>query len=173
MAQIEFTHIDNESFISDVKSLAKKVENSNEYPDFVVGVGRGGLVPAVYLSHCLNVPMLSVDHSSKVFDFADELLLKLAQLTIAGHKLLFVDDINDSGGTIAYLRQMMDKNGAVTQNVRFAVLLDNIRSKARVDITARSIDRDVDKSWLIFPWEAMGSQDTINEEANSIPERLA
>lgn len=26
-------------------------------PDYIVGLTRGGLVPAVYLSHYLNVPM--------------------------------------------------------------------------------------------------------------------
>ncbi|AEI37476.1 phosphoribosyltransferase [Zymomonas mobilis] len=173
MAQIEFTHINNEVFISDVKAVAEQVVQAGEQPHFVVGVGRGGLVPAVYLSHRLNVPMLSVDHSSKLFDFADELLLKLAKLTLDGHKLLFIDDINDSGGTILYLREAMNKNGAVNDNIRFAVLLDNIRSKARVDFTARNMDRNIDKSWLIFPWEGMGNQETIEKEANSIPERLA
>ena len=94
-------------------------------PSFIIGVGRGGLTPAVYLSHATSIPMLSVDYSSNVPDFAAELLVKLAKRTQAGERLLFVDDINDSGGTITHLRGELAAAGAVAENVRFAVLIDN------------------------------------------------
>jgi xanthine phosphoribosyltransferase len=35
------------------------------------------------------------------------------------------------------------------------------------------IDRDVDKRWFVFPWEAVGKNETIVEEALSVPERLS
>ena len=48
--------------------------------------------------------MLSVDHSSKVFGFGDELLGKLADWAAAGTNILFVDDINDTGSTLSARR---------------------------------------------------------------------
>src|SRR3546814_5799781 len=132
--------------ISDVSSDVCSADLNAWLPDFVVGVGRGGLAPAVFISHGLSVPMLSVDHSTKLAGFADELLAKLAGLAREGRKLLFVDDINDSGSTVTYIREMLAKQGAVAENVWFAVLINNICSRARVDYWSREIDRKNRKS---------------------------
>ena len=67
-----------EDFLAKVRILSRKVRESGWMPDFVIGVGRGGLVPAVYISHQRELPMLSIDHSSKVPGFADELLGSVA-----------------------------------------------------------------------------------------------
>ncbi len=166
-------YIPYESLLADVRTLAGQIARSDWQPDFVIGIGRGGLVPAVYISHQLALPMLSVDHSSKVPGFADELLGKVAEKSAAGTRLLFVDDINDSGGTIDYIRQLLAQNGGDTGNLRFAVVINNSRSKVSVDYWAQMIDRTEDKRWFVFPWEAVGANDTIVEEALSVPERLA
>ena len=165
-------YIPYDSFVADVRAVADKVASGGWRPDFVIGIGRGGLVPAVYISHRLNLPMLSIDHSSKVPGFADELLGKVAEKSTDGTKLLFIDDINDTGGTIDYIRQLLADDGCEVGNLRFAVLMNNSRSKVSVDYWAQIIDRNEDKRWFVFPWEAMGTSDTIVEEALSIPERL-
>jgi uncharacterized protein len=162
-----------EGFLADVRKVSGSVAAGEWEPDYVIGIGRGGLVPAVYISHELNKPMLSIDHSSKVPGFAEELLHKVAEKSAAGVKLLFVDDINDSGGTIATIRRILADNGGDAVNLRFATVMNNVRSQATVDYWAEMIDRDSDKRWFVFPWEAVGMQDTIVEEAQSIPERLA
>jgi xanthine phosphoribosyltransferase len=166
-------YIPNEDFLADVRVVAAKIGSDDWMPDFVIGIGRGGLVPAVYLSHLLKLPMLSIDHSARVPGFADELLGKVAKKSAAGTRLLFVDDINDSGGTIEYICSLLADNGCDNGNLRFAVLLTNSRSKVRVDYWAQTIDRDEDKRWFVFPWEAVAAADAIVEEALSVPERLA
>jgi xanthine phosphoribosyltransferase len=166
-------HVSHEDFVSDVRAVAQKVAGDSWQPDFVIGIGRGGLVPAVYISHQLDLPMLSVDHSSKVPGFADELLGKVAEKSRDGTRLLVIDDINDSGGTIDYIRRLLAAVGCEARNLRFAVLLSNSRSKVSVDYWSRTIDRNEDKRWFVFPWEAMGTNATIVEEARSVPERLA
>jgi len=160
-------------FLADVGALADSVAHGGWSPDFIIGIGRGGLVPAVYLSHRLDVPMLSIDQSSRLPDFADALLGKVAAKTVAGTKLLVVDDINDSGATIATIRELLAANGGDAANLRFAVLLDNVRSSARVDYRARTIDRHDDKRWFVFPWEAVGATATIVADARAVPGRLA
>ena len=166
-------YIPHEDFIADVRVVADKVASEDWQPDYIIGIGRGGLVPAVYISHRLDLPMLSVDHSSKVPGFADELLGKVAEKSRDGTKLLVVDDINDSGGTIDYIRRLLAAVGCEAGNLRFAVLISNSRSKATVDYWSQTIDRNEDKRWFVFPWEAMGTNDTIVDEARSVPERLA
>ena len=171
--QPELHYIPHERFVADVKLLTGHVAAGDWKPDFVIGIGRGGLVPAVYVSHELDLPMLSIDHSSKVPGFADQLLRKAAAKSAAGERLLFIDDINDSGGTIERIREILANDGCDITNLRFSVLLNNSRSKVSVDFWSQMIDRNTDKRWFVFPWEAMGASETIVEEALSVPERLA
>ena len=58
--------------------------------DVLIGIGRGGLVPAVFLSHATGLPMLSMDYSSRAPDFAAERLVKLAARSRTGERLLLV-----------------------------------------------------------------------------------
>lgn len=172
MSEIQFNHITYDRFLADIEALAAAVEADGWKPDFIVGIGRGGLAPGCFLSHRTAIPMLSVDHSSKVYVFAEALLVHLAMCTKAGERYLFVDDINDSGKTIAHLRAAIRDNGGNPANVRVAVLIDNVSSSERVEYAASTIDRTVDKDWFVFPWESVAPPETLAEEAMEDPDRL-
>ncbi|KPH60274.1 phosphoribosyltransferase [Novosphingobium aerophilum] len=162
-----------EDFLAKVRQLSRQIQQNEWQPEFVIGVGRGGLVPAVYISHQLGLPMLSIDHSAKIPGFADELIAKVAAMSAQGTRLLFVDDINDTGGTIEYIRGQLTQGGGDHDNLRFAVVINNKSSKVEVDLWSEVIDRADDKRWFVFPWESVGTRDSIVEEALSVPERLA
>jgi hypoxanthine phosphoribosyltransferase len=167
-----FTPITQEQFVADVGVLASAIGSEQEWqPGLIVGVGRGGLVPAVYLSHATGLPMLSYDMSNPSH-VADYILAQLAQRTHSGEHLLFVDDINDSGRTIGLLRRRLVEQGALPVSVRFATLLDNVASAERVEYRARTIDRREVKDWFVFPWEALASSAALAEDAAEVPERL-
>ena len=173
MTMPDLSFIPYPEFVADVQAVAAALETDRWKPDHIVGIGRGGLVPAAYLSHRTGISLLSVDFSSGVPSFAEELMEKLALATRDGRKILLVDDINDSGGTIEALLKSLVDHGAVAEFVRVAVLIDNLRSKAKVDYRSRTIDRSTDKRWFVFPWEAMAERRTLLEEAEAVPERLA
>jgi len=168
-----FTPIDHAAFLESIAILAGQIAADRWEPSYLIGIGRGGLVPAVFLSHASGLAMLSVDYSSRVEEFAGAALARLAARTLDGDRLLFVDDINDTGGTIGQLRQTLGDAGAITDHVRFATLIDNSRSSQRVDYRARVIDRAVTKDWFVFPWEAVAPQATIATDAAAVPERTA
>ena len=170
---ITFAHVTYERFLADVEALACAIERGGWAAQFIVGVGRGGLVPGTFLSHRLGIPLLSIDYSSKVYDFAEALLVHLAQCTAAGERYLFIDDINDSGKTIAHMRAAIRDNGGEPENVRLAVLIDNASSTETVDYAAARIDRRVDKDWYVFPWESVAPQEVLAEEAREDPDRLS
>lgn len=163
------TFISHDQFLADVRSLATAVaaDPADWLPTLIVGVGRGGLVPAVYLSHATGIPMLSCDMSHP-----GGMLDRLAQRSQAGELLLFVDDINDSGRTIGLIRNWLVDEGAEAAAVRFATLLDNEVSAERVEYRARSIDRRVVKDWFVFPWEALASHEALTRDAAEVPERI-
>ena len=168
-----FTRISHEQLVADVLAIAAAIAASDWRPTCLIGVGRGGLVPAVYLSHASGLPTLSCDLSSQVKDFADDVLVRLAGRTHRGERLLFIDDINDSGRTIGLLRARLAEAGAADGTIRFATLLDNIASAERVDYRARTLDRTVTKDWFVFPWEALATPDALAADAAEVPQRIA
>jgi xanthine phosphoribosyltransferase len=171
-AEPTLSYISYEEFLADLDGVAENLARDSWRPDFLVGIGRGGLVPAAYLSHRLDIAMLSVDVSSGEPGFADELLVKLAGKMRAGQRILIIDDINDSGGTITMLRAALAAESAGAERLRVAVLLSNVRSRARADYWSRTIDRVDDKRWFVFPWEAQADRRTLIGEASEVPERL-
>jgi hypoxanthine phosphoribosyltransferase len=173
MSEPKLVPVPYELFVADVHAIAEAIEASGWRPDHIVGIGRGGLVPGAYLSHRTGISLLSVDYSAGVPGFSDELLLKLAGETGDGTTILLIDDINDSGKTIIALKAAILGAGGDPACLRVAVLVDNLSSPAKVDYRARTIDRADDKSWFVFPWEAMAPRETLIEEAEEVPERLA
>jgi hypoxanthine phosphoribosyltransferase len=171
--QPELYYIPYDAFLAGVEALGSMLEADSWRPDFLVGIGRGGLVPAAYLSHRNDIPMLSIDLSSGEPSFADELLGILALKSRSGSRILIIDDINDSGSTIVHLRSGIAQQGGQQDQVRVAVLINNIRSRAETEYSGTDIDRDTDKRWFVFPWEAVAKPNLLIEEALSVPERLA
>ena len=167
---IVFTHFTHDEMVAGIHAIAEAAEPWT--PTLLVGIGRGGLTPAVFLSHRMGLPLVSIDHSTKIAQFGEELVAVLARRTRDGDRLLFVEDINDSGRTIGEIRNALAAEGAIANRIRFAVLLDNVRSSQRVDYRSRQIDRSVDKDWFVFPWEAMAPRETLAVEAMEVPERL-
>ena len=71
------------------------------------------------------------------------------------------------------MRAKLAAAGATGGAVRFATLLDNVRSSQRVEYHARAIDRDVTKDWFVFPWEAGAPANALEDDAAAVPERIA
>lgn len=168
-----FVTITHDDVVAAVRTLGDAVLADAWRPDAIVGVGRGGLVPAVYLSHATGLPMQSIDYSGADLGTAGSLIAAFAKRASQGQRLLFVDDINDSGRTIARLRELLRGAGAPDGTIRFATIIDNIGSAARVDYAARAIDRAATKDWFVFPWEAMAPSAAHAEDAAERPERIA
>jgi len=168
-----YTAITHADLVAAVRALADSLAAADWAPAHLIGIGRGGLIPAVYLSHATGLPMLAMDYSSQSEALAIDAIERLATRTRAGEPMLFIDDINDSGRTIGHLRDMLARAGAAPGSVRFATLIDNVGSAQRVDYAARVIDRAVTKDWFVFPWEAMAPDSAIAADAAERPERIA
>src|ERR1700754_3384159 len=106
---IKFTPFTHEEMVAGVHAIAEAATEWN--PTLLVGVGRGGLTPAVFLSHRMGLSMVSIDHSTRIAQFGEELVAVLARRTRDGDRLLFVEDINDSGKTIGEIRAALAAEG--------------------------------------------------------------
>ena len=111
-----------------VDQLAMQIRKSDKQYDAIVGIQRGGLIPAVMLSHRLNLPMYVITPSSQLDDGLQN--------------LLFVDEIYDTGKTIDHLQ-------TCHPFADFAVLYhNNDLPPLKFYGTKQLLNK-----WLVFPWE--------------------
>lgn len=158
----------------DIHSMVNKISlqmyKDNWRPDYIVGLTRGGLVPAVIMSNALDIPMHTLkvnlrDHvegsesnlwmSEDAFGYGDGVEPK---------NILIVDDINDTGATLDWIIQDWQTSclpddpkwlNIWGNNVRIAVLIDNLSSKfsRKVDYCAETINKAEEDIWIVYPWE--------------------
>lgn len=155
-------------------------------PDVIVGLTRGGLVPAVIMSNITGVPMYALDVRFRDtdneyagpesncwmsewaygYDESGEWSPDLGMFKFNEEKvknILIVDDINDTGKTLDWIKNdwpascLPDSPIWKTvwhDNVRFACLIDNLASEFNdLDYAALEIDKREDPAWVVFPWE--------------------
>lgn len=145
-------------FCDGINTIARAIESSGWTPDYIVGIVRGGLVPAVHLSHKLKIPIVTVAWNTRDDTrFGNEHNYWIPEDLNKGDKILLVDDIVDGGDTIKEL--LSDWNSAITgelklDNLRIAAMYYNTQQPVKVDFYDRTIDRSDDDRWVVFPWEA-------------------
>jgi hypoxanthine phosphoribosyltransferase len=147
---------------SQISCITQNLVAANWRPEYVVGLVRGGTIPATMISHYFNIPM----HTLKV-SFRDdedtESNCWMAEDAYNRLNILVVDDINDSGKTLNWL--MKDWEGGCFPNdeagwkkvwghsVRFLSLVNNATSKSQVQYTGMTINKAQNNVWIEFPWE--------------------
>ena len=130
----------------------------NYFPDYVVGILRGGMIPAIMLSHKLNVPIIPLQWSLRDHKAQDLFAMNdIIHLLINRKNVLIVDDIVDSGATLKSIQAKIENAEHVKETVftglKYAALLTNNEHIGLVDYTAGTINRKNDKRWVVFPWE--------------------
>lgn len=135
-----------------IRQLADQIAAAGERPDIVIAIARGGLVPAGALAYALGTKAagtLNVEFYTDVHETLDEPVVLEPMLdtsALAGKNLLVVDDVADSGRTLALVTDLLSGHGA---QVRTAVLYTKPRSVIRPDFSWRETDL-----WITFPWSA-------------------
>ena len=133
---------------SDVLSMCHNLEDiaSKLKPDLIVGIVRGGLLPALHLSHALERPMETVTwqtRDKKYQQFNERVDIQIRNDDV----VLFVDDINDTGRTFKDLAKAYNTN--TKPNVHFISLVEKTAS----DFHGTAALTLYDSRWIVFPWE--------------------
>lgn len=120
---------------------------SYDVPDCIVGLARGGLVPAVRLSHVLNIPMISLNLSLRDVKVGN---LDLSELT-KYNNIAIVDDICDSGKTFHILDIHLQEMGFT--NIQWCALFSKSTAMFTPTIIGEEIKEIDNSQWVVFPWE--------------------
>lgn len=131
------------SFIVDL--LAQRV---NINCDQIIGVGRGGLIPATMLAYKINKKVSSFGISTFSGSKRDDAFFIYQEPSIEeGCKYLVIDDICDSGNTFNIFKNKYKNSGA---NFEYASLFVKDSSSKYVDHYGMSVSND---TWVSFPWD--------------------
>jgi hypoxanthine phosphoribosyltransferase len=158
-----------------VLDLIKQMYQDTWKPDYIVGINRGGLAPAVMISHFTNLPMYTLDvrlrqgsepESNKWMAedaYGYDRISYAAGMFSSAKDILIVDDINDSGATFNWIKEDWQNsmspdnerwNDVWGKNVKFAVLTENLSSEFDdVNYFVEEVNKAEDDVWIVYPWE--------------------
>ena len=164
-----------------IHSIIRQMNNDNWKPDYIVGLTRGGLIPAVKMSQYLGIRMETLKVSLRDGDecesncwMSEDAYGYIEASTFprpegeatsdpaVRKNILIVDDINDTGATLQWIKDDWSMSAfrddpawdsVWGNNVRFAALIDNDQSPIEVSYIGESINKAEEDVWIVFPWE--------------------
>lgn len=143
-------HVSWDQMHRDSRALAWRLDGKG--PDggswrAVVGITRGGLVPAMIVARELDIRTVdtisikSYNHQNQ--GAAQVIKSPQAELMGDGTGILIVDDLVDSGKTLEVVRKLYP-------NAHFATVYAKPSGKPMVDSYITEVSQD---TWIFFPWD--------------------
>lgn len=167
--------------LGQTQHLIRQLHQDGWRPDYVVGITRGGLIPATLISQYLDCPMETLkvslrdggstesncwmaEHAFGLSPATDNDYSWTRSDSNLRKRILIVDDINDSGATFNWIKKDWQSSclphdpvwaDIWGQTVRIAVLIDNQSSECELPISysAIEVNKLEDPQWIVFPWE--------------------
>ena len=164
--------IEADGYVNDCFYLANSVYNSGYIPDVVLGVWRGGSIPAMVIHEYLSYR--GINSQSKVMtaksyigigeqsDYIDiDISEKVLKLLREVNNILIVDDVVDSGKTIEEIYKVFDSNN-ISAKIKIAtVYYKPMTSSILPDYYLYESDE-----WIVFPHELVGlnKEELVNKK---------
>jgi uncharacterized protein len=145
--------LDWEDFGRASRELAAEVVATDYDVDIVVAVARGGLLLAGAVAYALgtkNCGSINVEFYTDVEERLPEPVLHPPLLdapSLTGKNVLLVDDVSDSGRTLAMVVDLLEEHGATVRTL-------TLYSKPRTVLVPDFVWRETER-WITFPWSAL------------------
>jgi xanthine phosphoribosyltransferase len=144
-------HVSWDQIHRDARALAWRLQGRGPEPEgawkAVVGITRGGLVPAMIVSRELDIRVVdtisvkSYNHQSQTQPRVTK--APQADLMGDGTGILIVDDLVDTGKTLELVR-------ALYPRAHFATVYAKPSGRPMVDTYITEVSQD---TWIFFPWD--------------------
>ena len=148
-----------------LRSQAGKIRCSGFKPDVIVGVARGGWVPARVLSDLLGIDSLATVRVKFYLGVdvtrAAPVLTQGVSADVTGKKVLLVDDIADTGESLRVAMEHLQQQRVA--EVRVATVYRKPLSVVTPDFYEKETGR-----WVVFPWDAKETIKKILEKSKGI-----
>jgi len=142
-------HITWDKYLDVLTVLTNIIQNNISIPiDVIVGLTRGGLIPAVYLSHRLEeMPVMPFDPHLLHSSGDPRELINLAITPGITRTILIIDDISDTGKTFDKCVKFFKNRGF--NCVTAAVYINKSTTTFVPDFWVK----DSERNWIVFPYE--------------------
>jgi hypoxanthine phosphoribosyltransferase len=124
-----------------VSSIINQMVRANFKPNIVIGLSRGGIVPALLVSHYFNCECYIRNKEDSLFE-----------VEFPQRSILVIDDINDSGNTLIAINEELYQDLELRE-IKYATLINNESSSFTVDFSGIDFNRLEQDDWFEFPWE--------------------
>ncbi|MEN8040286.1 MAG: phosphoribosyltransferase [Actinomycetota bacterium] len=135
-----------------VRELARQIADDGFEPDVILGIARGGLIPAGSLGYALSVKncyIMNVEYYTDVDERLDVPVILPPYLEMVDLKhsdILIVDDVADTGHTLQKVYEFVADN---VGEVKAAVLYEKPHSVINCEYVWKRTDK-----WINFPWSS-------------------
>lgn len=141
--------------------IAEEVKRSKYNPDVIVGISRGGWIPARIISDVIEKAVLA-NVSVKFYEQLGETkgkptITQPITISVKEKKLLLVDDVADTGQSLVLVKKYLKDKGA--SEIKIASIYYKPWS-----IIIPDYYRKETNLWIIFPWEIKESIRKIFEK---------
>lgn len=163
MMEVKKHYLSADQYQRDMWRLAAKIRRSGWKPDFLVGLWRGGAPVAIAVHEFFKVTGWEVKHlplkcasytgigqndGKVVFTLGEEIF----GMFRAGDKVLFIDDVFDTGKTAAAVHARMRAVGA---DAKIACVYWK-PAKNQTGLVPDFVAKDIGSDWIVFPHEIEG-----------------
>lgn len=130
--------------------VAEKVKRSKYNPDIIVGISRGGWIPARIISDLLEKSVLanvSVEFYEQLGETKGKpTITQPISISVKEKKLLLVDDVADTGQSLVLVKKYLKDEGA--SEIKIVSIYYKPWS-----IIIPDYYQEETNLWIIFPWE--------------------
>jgi xanthine phosphoribosyltransferase len=143
-------HVSWDQIHRDSRALAWRLENKGPNKGLwkgIVAITRGGMMPAMVIARELDIRIVETisvkSYNHKNQSQAEILKKPKASLVGGGDGFIIIDDLVDSGKTMALVRNLYPK-------AHFASVYAKPMGRSLVDTFVTEVSQD---TWIFFPWD--------------------
>ena len=150
MSPMEYLILGWEDIYNLTLQLSERVVSSGYEPNVIVGIARGGWIPARILSDVLYTQTMwnvRIEYYTELGVRGPEpRVTQPLSVPLEGKKILLVDEVADTGESLHHATEYIKSLGVA--EVRTAVLHLKPTSVVRPDYYIQEVS-----AWIVYPWE--------------------